>query len=45
MEDPEVKVTDFEMGKKLGAGKFGQVYLARYIYLDSGTKPQVSFAP
>ena len=28
-EEYAVKPTDFEIGKKLGAGKFGQVYLAR----------------
>jgi hypothetical protein len=26
-----MKVTDFEIGRKLGAGKFGEVFVARYL--------------
>jgi hypothetical protein len=28
-EEPSIKIEDFELSRKLGSGKFGQVFLAR----------------
>ena len=29
-EEPVLKITDFKLGKKLGAGKFGEVFIAQH---------------
>jgi hypothetical protein len=44
LEDTSVKLSDFVIAKKLGAGKFGQVYLARYKTFYTGTRLQASSA-